>query len=393
MSDQTYLDYAATTPVDARVLDAMRPYHTEIFANPNSLYSSGRAAFTALEEAREGVAQSIGAARPDEMVFTSGGTEADNSAVFGISRAMRDKSGRDHVICSTFEHKAVLEAVKSLTRNGFEIAFVEPRPDGAVHPDDVAAQLQDSTSLVSIMHINNEIGTVQPIAEIAERVHAAGAVLHTDAVQSFGKVPFDVDQLGVDAASFSAHKIYGPKGSGALYLRGGTPFAPMLIGGGQENKRRSSTQNVAGAVGLAESMALMRQEYDSEIPRLIALRDAVIEGVLAIDDVTLNGSLDVLGPNVANFSVAGVEGEAMLLQLDAAGLAVATGSACSSTTLAPSHVLTAIGVPPELAHGSIRVSVGRFTQTSDVDRFLEVFPTVVERLRSMSPVYASKSAD
>jgi cysteine desulfurase len=392
MPDQTYFDYCATTPVDDRVLDAMRPYHSGIFANPNSLYSAGREAFAALEAARERVASEIGAVRPDEVILTSGGTEADNSAVRGIARAVRDRSGRNHVVCSSFEHKAVLEAVQALPRDEYEVSFVDPRPDGAVHPDDVASVLRDSTSLVSIMHLNNEIGTVQPLAEIAERVHAAGALMHTDSVQSFGKIPFDAVELGLDAASFSAHKIYGPKGVGALYLRAGTPFSPMLIGGGQEGKRRSSTQNVAGAVALAEAMRLMGEEGVVERTRLAALRDRVIEGVLRIEQTSLNGSRAILGPHVANFSIAGVEGEAMLLQLDASGIAVATGSACSSSSLAPSHVLTALGVPPELAHGSIRISVGRFSTDEDVDRFLDIFPGVIERLRAMSPVFASSSA-
>ncbi len=268
MDRNVYLDYAATTPVDQRVVDAMIPCWTENWGNPNSLYSIGRRAFTELEEARARVARSLGASRPDEILFTGCGTESDNSAIFGIAEAVRNRTGKNHVVTSSIEHKAVLEAVQSLEKRGFTTSLVAPRPDGTIHAEDVAAVLTDKTSLVSIMHVNNEIGTVQPLAEIAEIVHGAGALMHSDAVQSAGKIPFDVQALGLDAASFSAHKIYGPKGTGVLFLRKGTPFAPLIIGGGQENKRRSGTQNLAGAVAFATALELANESLDAEMARL-----------------------------------------------------------------------------------------------------------------------------
>jgi cysteine desulfurase len=387
MQRSVYLDYAATTPVDRRVIDAMIPCWADNWGNPNSLYSIGRRAFTELEDARARVAEQVGASRPDEIIFTGGGTESDNSAIFGIAQAARDRTGRDHVVTSSIEHKAVLEAVEAIGKRGFNTTTVDPRADGRVHPEDVAKVLTDKTALVSIMHINNEIGTIQPLAEISRVVHEAGALLHSDAVQSLGKIPFDAQELGLDAASFSAHKIYGPKGVGVLYLKKGTPYAPVIIGGGQENKRRSGTQNLAGAVGFATAAEIANETLDEEMERLRALRDRLIDGLLAIPNTELNGDRVVVAPHIANMIIKGVEGEAMLLQLDAAGVSVSTGSACSSGSLAPSHVLLAIGRPPELAHGSLRLSLGRFTTDEDIEYFLEVFPPIVEKLRAMSPVY------
>ncbi len=390
MPENLYLDYAATTPVDPRVVEAMLPFFTERFGNPNSLYALGRDSYKALEDARASVASSIRARQPAEVIFTSGGTESDNAAIIGIATAATERSGRGrHIVVSAFEHHAVLEPAEWLGKRGFDLTEVKPREDGIIYPEDVAEVLRDDTALVSVMHANNELGTVQPIAEIAEAAHARGAYMHTDAAQSLGKVDFNVDALGVDAATFSSHKIYGPKGVGALYLRRGTPFAPYQLGGGQESRKRSGTQNVAGAVGFATALALMDEERPTEGPRLSALRDRLIDGVLSrVDNTELNGDRDQRLPNIANMIVKGVEGEAMLLQLDAKGIAVSTGSACSSGSLEPSHVLLAIGRPPELAHGSLRVCVGRWTTEEDVDRFLDELPPIVERLRSMSPVYA-----
>lgn len=387
MTRQAYLDYAATTPVDQRVVDAMLPCWLENWGNPNSLYSKGRDAFTALEDSRRRIATVLGASRPDEIILTGSGTEADNSAIFGIAEALRARTGKNHVITSAIEHKAILDAVKSLGKSGFDTTLVAPREDGVVHPDDLRAAMTEQTSLVSIMHINNEIGTVQPIAELAKVAHEAGALMHTDSVQSAGKIPFDVAQLGVDAASISAHKIYGPKGVGALYLKKGTPFSPLMVGGGQENKRRSGTQNLAGAVALATALELAVETLADETTRLQALRDQLIDGILGIDNTELNGARESIAPHIANVIIKGVEGEAMLLQLDAKGVAVSTGSACSSGSLSPSHVLLAIGRPPELAHGSMRLSLGRFTTEEDVEYFLSVFPEIVDKLRAMSPVY------
>lgn len=381
-----YLDYAATTPVDERVIEAMGSYHAQTWGNPNSMYRRGREAYSALESVRERVVSAIGATHPNEVIFTSGGTESDNAALIGI--ATRAKPEGAHLIVSAFEHHAVLEPAHVLEKAGYEVTYLAPRPEGYVHPDDLAAALRDDTVLVSVMHANNEIGTVQPVAELASIARERGALFHTDAAQTLGKMPFDVKELGVDAASFSGHKIYGPKGIGVLYLKRGTPFAPMIRGGGQEFKKRSGTQDVAGAAGFATALELMLEEMDAEGPRLAALRDRLIEGVTGtIENTVVSATYPERLPNIAHLIIKGVEGEALLLQLDAKGIAVSTGSACSSGSLEPSHVLLSIGCPAELAHGSIRLSVGRFTTPEDVEYFLDVFPPIVERLRSMSPLY------
>lgn len=387
MDRTVYLDYAATTPTDQRVVDAMLPFFTERYGNANSLYALGRDAARALEEAREQVAASIGAAQADEVVFTSGGTESDNTALIGLATAGGRSSG--HVIVSAFEHHAVLEPAWWLGKHGFEVTELRPRTDGLIHADDLAAALRDDTVLVSVMHGNNEIGTLQPIAELAAVAHARGALFHTDAAQTLGKVDIDVNALGMDAMSFSGHKIYGPKGTGALYLKRGVRLAPYLIGGGQENKRRSGTQNVAGNVGFATALALMDAERATEAPRLTALRDRLVERLLgAVEYAQLNAATAASRlPHIANFVIPGVEGEAMLLHLDAAGIAVSTGSACSSGSLKPSHVLLSIGCPVEFAHGSLRVSLGRFTTEADADYLVDTLVPVVERLRSMNPLY------
>ncbi|MDY0088049.1 MAG: cysteine desulfurase family protein [Coriobacteriia bacterium] len=381
-----YLDYAATTPVDERVIDAMAPYFRETWGNPNSLYRRGREAYTALESARERVAESIGASRPSEILFTSGGTESDNAALLGIMA--RTPESRRHLIVSAFEHHAVLEPAAYLGKSGYEVTYLAPGRDGQICSDDLRAALRDDTALVSIMHANNEIGTVQPVRALADITHQRGALFHTDAAQTLGKLPFDVSELGVDAASFSGHKIYGPKGIGALYLKRGTPFAPLLRGGGQEFKKRSGTQNVAGAIGFAEALEIMLAELSEESVRLASLRDRVIKGIAgSIENTSESATCPDRLPNIAHLIISGVEGEAMLLQLDAKGVSISTGSACSSGSLEPSHVLLSIGCPAELAHGSVRVSVGRFTSAEDVEYFLEVFPPIIERLRAMSPLY------
>ncbi|MDZ4167409.1 MAG: cysteine desulfurase family protein [Coriobacteriia bacterium] len=393
MERTSYLDYAATTPVDPRVVEAMLPYFTERFGNANSLYALGREAARALEDARERVARSIGAARPDEIIFTSGGTESDNTALIGLATA--GGRSRGHIVVSAFEHHAVLEPAWWLGKHGFEVTELAPHPDGTVHPDDLAAALRDDTVIVSVMHGNNEIGTIQPIAELAAAAHARGALFHTDAAQTLGKIDFDVAALGVDAASFSGHKIYGPKGTGVLYLKGGTRLAAYLMGGGQESKKRSGTQNVAGDVGFATALELMDAERPAEAPRLTALRDRLVSGLLGrIEYAQLNAAeAPERLPHIANFVIPGVEGEAMLLHLDAAGVAVSTGSACSSGSLKPSHVLLSIGCPVEFAHGSLRVSLGRFTTDEDIDHLIGSLAPVVERLRSMNPLYEKTVAE
>jgi cysteine desulfurase len=386
--NSTYFDYAATTPVDERVLEAMLPYFAERYGNANSLYATGRDAYRTVEAAREQVAKLIGAERPDEVIFTSGGTESDNTALIGILGRVAPEGGA-HLIVSAFEHHAILEPAEYLAKHGHELTVLAPRADGHIYPDDLRAAMRANTKLVSIMHANNEIGTINDIAALAEVAHEGGALFHTDAAQTLGKIPFNVVELGVDAASFSSHKIYGPKGFGALYLKKRTPFAPLLRGGGQEFKKRSGTQNTPGAVGFAKALEIMVAEQAEESVRLTALRDRIINGVIGtLENTQVTAPEGDRLPHIASLLINGVEGEAMLLQLDNQGIAVSTGSACSSGSLEPSHVLLSIGCPPEIAHGSLRISLGRFTTDADVDHFLEVFPPIVERLRAMSPVYA-----
>ena len=383
----TYFDYAATTPVDERVLEAMLPFFSERFGNANSLYALGRDAFRAVEGARESVAKSINAERPDEIIFTGGGTESDNSALIGILTRIAPGGGA-HLIVSGFEHHAILEPAHLLEKQGYELTVVQPRDDGHIYPDDLRAAMKPNTKLVSVMHANNEIGTINPIKELAAVAHEGGALFHTDAAQTLGKIPFDVQELGIDAASFSSHKIYGPKGFGALYLKKRTPFSAFIRGGGQEFKKRSGTQNTPGAIGFAKALEIMIAEQPAEMKRLAALRDKVINGVIdTLENTQATSLVEPRLPHIASLLINGVEGEAMLLQLDNKNISVSTGSACSSGSLEPSHVLLSIGCPPEIAHGSLRISLGRYTTEADIDFFLEVFPPIVERLRAMSPVY------
>jgi cysteine desulfurase len=385
--DTIYFDYAATTPVDERVLEAMMPYFTEKFGNANSLYAIGRDAYRTVEDARERVARDINAASPDEVIFTSGGTEGDNTALYGVLSKLAPQGGA-HLIVSAFEHHAILEPAHYLEKQGYEVTVLQPRKSGHIHPDDLRAAMTPNTKLVSIMHANNEIGTINPIKELAAVAHEGGALFHTDAAQSLGKIPFDVQDLGIDLASFSSHKIYGPKGFGALYLKKRTPFNAYQRGGGQEFKKRSGTQNTPGAVGFATALELMLVDQAAETVRLSGLRDKLIDGVLsALENTQCTTAVEPRLPHIASLLINGVEGEAMLLQLDNKGIAVSTGSACSSGSLEPSHVLLCIGVPAEIAHGSLRVSLGRFTTEADIDYFLDVFPPIVNRLRAMSPVY------
>ena len=385
--ETVYFDHAATTPVDPSVLEAMMPFFSERYGNANSLYALGRDAYRALEDARERVATAIGAASPDEVIFTSGGTESDNSALIGILTRVAPDGGA-HLVVSAFEHHAVLEPAHYLEKQGYELTVLKPRETGIVDVEDLRAAMKPNTKLVSIMHANNEIGTINPIRELAAVAHEGGALFHTDAAQTLGKIPFDVADLGIDAASFSGHKIYGPKGFGALYLKKRTPFSAFQRGGGQEFKKRSGTQNTPGAVGFATALELMVADQAEESVRLAGLRDRVIEGVTGtLENTEATTLADPRLPHIASLLIKGVEGEAMLLQLDNRGIAVSTGSACSSGSLEPSHVLLSIGCPPEIAHGSLRISLGRSTTAEQVEYFLEVFPPIVERLRSMSPVY------
>lgn len=381
-----YMDHAATTPVDPRVVEEMLPYLTEKFGNPSSLHSFGREVKATMEEARAEVARLLGAADPSEIVFTAGGSEADNLALKGVAYALREK-GR-HIITSSIEHHAVYDAVRHLEKEGFRATYLPVDADGLVDPEELRAAITGETILVSIMHANNEVGTIEPIAELAAVARERGVLFHTDAVQTVGSIPVDVRALGVDLLSLSAHKFYGPKGVGALYVRRGVRMVPLIHGGGQERKRRAGTENTAGIVGLAAALRYAVADLPERAARLTALRDRLIDGVLAaIPHVRLNGHRTKRLPGNANFSVEFVEGESMLLNLDLAGIAASSGSACTSGSLEPSHVLLSMGLPHEVAHGSLRLTLGRENTAEDVDRVLEILPGIVERLRAMSPLY------
>ncbi|HID12042.1 MAG TPA: cysteine desulfurase NifS [Candidatus Latescibacteria bacterium] len=380
-----YLDYAATTPVHPEVVRTMLPYLTERYGNPSSIHAFGQEAKTAVEEARGQVADLIGA-KPEEIVFTSGGTEADNFALKGVAYALRKRG--DHIITSSVEHHAVFEACKFLEKEGFKVTYLPVDRYGMVDPEDVHRVITDKTILVSVMHANNEVGTIQPIAEISKIAHERGAYFHTDAVQTAGHIPVDVEELGADLLSMSAHKLYGPKGVGALYIRKGTRIASFVHGGEQERGRRAGTENVSGIVGFGKAAEIAKRECETETRRLSELRDRLIEGLLErIDHINLNGHPTSRLPNNVHVSIEFVEGESMLLNLDLEGIAASTGSACSSGSLEPSHVLLAMGLSHELAHGSLRFTMGRWTTEEDIDRVLEVLPEVVAKLRAMSPLY------
>ncbi|CEP67273.1 Cysteine desulfurase [Moorella glycerini] len=383
---RVYLDHSATTPVRPEVLEAMLPFlKDEAFGNPSTIYSYGREAKKALDEAREKVASLIGA-RPEEIFFTSGGTEADNLALIGTAAA-NEKKGR-HIITSSIEHHAVLHTAQYLMRHGFKITFLPVTPEGLVRVEDVEEAITDETILISVMHVNNEVGTIQPIKEIGHLARERGIIFHTDAVQSVGKIPVNVDELNVDLLSASSHKIYGPKGVGCLYIRKGTRINPILHGGAQERKRRPGTENMPGIVGFGRAAELAGQELDSEMERLKGLRDKLIDGILnRIEDVQLNGDREKRVATNANFSFRYVEGESLLLSLDMKGICASSGSACTSGSLDPSHVLLAMGIPHEVAHGSVRMTLGRDNTEADIDYVLEVMPEIVARLRSMSPLY------
>jgi cysteine desulfurase len=382
--DAIYLDYAATTPLDPRVLEAMMPYLTEKFGNPNSIHAFGREARKAVDEAREKIAALLNC-RPSELVFTSGGTESDNLALRGVAAAYRQKG--NHIVTTAIEHHAVLHTCRALQDEGFEVTYLPVDEHGLVAPEQVAEAITDRTILVSIMHANNEIGTMEPLADIVRAVKEKrpDVLVHTDAVQTVGHIPVDVEALGVDLLSFAAHKFYGPKGVGGLFVRRGVKLVPQLTGGGQERNRRSGTENVAGIVGMAKALEIAVAEMPTEIPRLQTLRDELINGVLAqIPDSRLNGHPTQRLPHNANFSFFGVEGEALLLQLDLHGIAASSGSACTSGSLEPSHVLLALGLSREWALGSLRLTLGRFTTRQHLERVLAVLPSIVEKLRALT---------
>ncbi|MBC9785641.1 cysteine desulfurase NifS [Heliobacterium chlorum] len=386
---RVYLDHGATTPVHPEVIEAMVACMRDHFGNPSSVHSFGREAKKLLEDARSNVAKLIGA-RPEEIIFTSGGTEADNLAIFGVARAMRKKG--NHIITSAIEHHAVLDACLALKKEGFEITVLPVDEYGMVKIEDLKAALRPETTLVTIMHANNEVGTIQPIQEITRIVKEHGAIMHTDAVQTAGKIPVDVNDLGVDLLSASSHKIYGPKGVGCLYIRKGTKLFPLTHGGGQERKRRPGTENLPGIVGFGKAAEIMTRDLPEETSRMTKLRNRLIEGLTAIPEVKLNGhSTDRLPINV-NVSIRYIEGESLLLMLDMKGIAGSSGSACTSGSLDPSHVLLAMGIPHEIAHGSLRLTLGRDNSEADIDYVLQVVPEIIERLRAMSPLYDRKEA-
>lgn len=383
--NRIYLDNAATTPVRREVFEAMVPYLTDKFGNPSSIHSYGREAKAALDGAREQVATAIGAT-PEEIIFTAGGSEADNLAIKGTALAMRGR--KSHVITTAIEHHAVLHPVETLKKLGFSTTILPVDSEGMVDPDDVRRAITPETFLISIMYANNEVGTIQPIEEISRIAREAGVLFHTDAVQAVGHIPVDVDSLGVDMLSLSGHKFYGPKGVGALYVRRGVRPTPLLEGGAQERKRRAGTENMAGIVGMGAAVELAAGELYEMLVHEEMLRDKLIRGLIQrIPDVKLNGHPTRRLPNNVNMSFLYVEGESLLLNLDMQGIAASSGSACTSGSLAPSHVLVAMGIPHEVAHGSVRMTLGRYTQEADIDRVLDVMPGIVDRLREMSPVY------
>ncbi|MBA7622367.1 Cysteine desulfurase IscS [subsurface metagenome] len=382
-----YLDYAATTPTHPEVVKAMLPYFTDAFGNPSSIHSYGQESKGAIEEARVKVADLIGA-RDEEIVFTSGGTEADNFAIKGVAYANEIKG--DHIITSSIEHHAVIETCKFLERRGFRVTYLPVDEYGLVDPNDVKKAITGKTILISVMQASNEVGTVEPIAEIGRIAKEAGIYFHTDAVQTVGHIPVDVNELGVDLLSMSAHKLYGPKGVGALYIRKGTKLIPFMHGGEQERRRRASTENIPGIVGFGKAVELAQQEISEEAERLAYLRDQLIKGLLErIDHTRLNGHPIMRLPNNVNVSVDFIEGESMLLNLDLEGICASTGSACSSASLEPSHVLLALGLAHEQAHGSLRFSLGKWSTDEEIERVLDVLPGIVAKLRAMSPLLKS----
>jgi len=378
-----YLDYAATTPTHPEVIKVMLPYFNESFGNPSSIYSYGQEAEGSIEEAREKIARCINANR-EEIIFTSGGTEADNLAIKGVAFAKEDEG--NHIITTSIEHPAVIEACKYLERRGFKVTYLPVDKHGMVDPNDLKKATTDKTILISVMHANNEVGTIEPIAEIGKIARELGICFHTDAVQTVGQIPVDVNELGVDLLSISAHKLYGPKGIGALYTRKGTKLTPFIHGGDQERELRAGTENVPGIIGFAKAMELACQGMSEEMQRLTRLREHLIDGISAgIEHSQLNRHPTSRLPNNVNFIIDYVEGETLLLNLDLEGICASTGSACSLADLEPSHVLMAMGIPRERAHSPLRLTLGKWTAGEDIERVLEVLPRIVAKLRDMSP--------
>lgn len=385
MSRTVYADHAATTALSDAALNAMMPYFKAKYGNPSSLYSFAQAAKADLEQARADVAACLGA-KPDEIYFTSGGTEADNWALKGVAE-LRGSKGK-HVITTTIEHHAILHTAEYLEKAGFEVTYLPVDSEGFVNPEDVKAAIRPDTILISIMAANNEIGTIEPIAEIGKIAKEAGVLFHTDAVQAVGHIGVNVDEWNVDLLSLSGHKFHGPRGVGVLYVRKPLRLPPLIHGGGQEKGRRSGTENVAGAVGLAAALKEAVSLLDEEGGRLSALRDKLMDGLVSsIPRSKITGPRENRLPGTASLVFECVEGESILLLLDGNGISSSSGSACSSASLDPSHVLLAIGLPHEIAHGSVRLSLGRENSEDDVDYILDIIPKVIARLRAMSPIW------
>lgn len=381
---KVYMDHAATTPTDVEVVKAMEPYFSLKYGNPNSIHSFGQEAREAVEEAREKIAHLIGA-NSSEIVFTTGGTEADNYAIKGIAWANQKKG--NHIITSKIEHHAVLHSCQFLEKNGFKVTYLPVDKYGLIDPEDVKSAITDKTILVTIMHANNEIGTIEPIEEISQVVKKTGVYFHTDSVQTTGHIPIDVNDLGVDMLSMSGHKFYGPNGVGALYLRKRTRIVNLIDGGAQEKNRRAGTENVAGIVGMGKAAKLAEKRLlQGKEDEVIKLRDKLIKGIAEkIDHARLNGHPTKRLPGNANFCFEFIEGESMLLSLDMEGVAASSGSACTSGSLKASHVLLAIGLPPEIAHGSLRLTLGKDNTEEEIDCIIGLLPGIIKKLRALSP--------
>lgn len=382
-----YLDYNATTPVDPAVLDAMLPYFAESFGNASSIHSPGQRARGAVDASRASVAALMGA-KPSEIVFTSGGTESDNLALFGVVAASQEP--RKHIVTTAIEHHAVLNAAQALEKLGIAVTYVPVGREGVVDPEDIRRALKPETILISVMHANNELGTIQPIEEIGRIAAAAKVIFHCDAVQTAGKIPLDVNRLGVDLLTISAHKFYGPKGAGAIYVRSGTPLEPQFHGGHHERDRRPGTENVPGIVGLGKAAELARKNMMTDCARITTLRNRLEDALLATcAEARVNGNRAQRVSNTSNISFHAAGGEALVIALDLQGIACSTGAACSSGAVGPSHVLMAIGLSPDEARSSLRFSLGRNTTPEEIDQAIALIPQAVERLRALSPLSAN----
>lgn len=383
---KVYADNSATTKIAPEVLEKMMPYLTEVYGNPSSLYSVGGKAKEALETARENIAKNIGAKSASEIFFTSGGSESDNWAVKGVAHALK-ASGKKHIVTSKFEHHAILHTCAALEKEGFEVTYLDVYEDGLVRVEDVENAIRDDTALVTIMYANNEIGTIQPISEIGAVCKKKGVLFHTDAVQAAGYVKINVAEQNIDLLSLTAHKIHGPKGCGLLYIRRGVKICNLIDGGAQERNRRAGTENVAGVVGLDTALQIAIDTMEQRTAKLTKMRDRLIEGLLKIERSRINGDRVHRLPCNVNMCFEGIEGESLLLRLDMKGIQASSGSACTSGSLDPSHVLLSIGLPHEIAHGSMRLSFSDENTEEDIDYILETVPEIVSYLRAMSPLW------